>query len=516
MYQALYRKYRPKSFSDVVGQSAITKTLQNAVSTGKISHAYLFTGTRGTGKTTCAKILAAAVNCEHSVNGNPCFECESCKTVLSGCTDIVEMDAASNNGVNDVRELREQIAFLPTALKYRVYIIDEVHMLSGPAFNALLKTLEEPPSHVIFVLATTEVHKLPATILSRCQRYDFKRIDSAVIKERLLKVSKEEGFVLEDTAADLIAALAEGGMRDGLSILDQCSGCSDTVTEQVVTEICGIADFTKQNDFVAAVANAKADAALKVIDLVYASSIDLKRFCDDLLMYFRNMLVVKTVKDNRPLIVTTTEQYETVVKMAENFKIHQIMAAIDTIYATKDAMRDSNKRAEMELCAIRLCSHFKGVTLEELNDRLSALEGGAVAVKKPIKTEAPKSAEPKIQAEPIEEIPLPTDNDIPKTEDQNGLVVVTKWPEILEEVKKNNKLFFGALYGSKAYIKDGRVLIDAKNEQFRTMINGNPQLKEMLKDSIKTVLGQAYNIGPYVPPKKEEIDPLIAFTNSLN
>ena len=521
MYQALYRKYRPKSFSDVVGQTAITTTLQNAVSSGKITHAYLFTGTRGTGKTTCAKILAAAVNCEHSVNGNPCFECESCKTILSGCTDIVEMDAASNNGVNDVRELREQIAFLPTALKYRVYIIDEVHMLSGPAFNALLKTLEEPPSHVIFILATTEVHKLPATILSRCQRYDFKRIDSKVIKERLLKVAKEEGFNLEETAADLIASLAEGGMRDGLSILDQCSGCSSEVTEKVVTEICGIADFSKQNSFVNAVLNAKADEALKVIDLVYAASIDLKRFCDDLLMFFRNMLVVKTVKENRSLIVTTTEQYEVIVKMAEKFKMHQIMAAIDTIYATKEAMKDSNKRAEMELCAIRLCSHLKGVTLEELNDRLEALENGSVEIKAASKVkETPKievkeemSAE--VFEEVAEEIPLPNDSDALPSENENGPIPVAKWPEVLEEIKKTNPLLFGGLYGSKAYIDGGRVLIDSKLEQFRSMINEDPSLKDLVKASIKKVLGKAYNIGPYKAPQKEEIDPLIAFTNSL-
>lgn len=521
MYQALYRKYRPTSFSDVVGQTAVTETLKNAVSSGKISHAYLFTGTRGTGKTTCAKILAAAVNCEHTVNGNPCFECESCKTVLKGATDIVEMDAASNNGVNDVRELREQISFLPTALKYRVYIIDEVHMLSDAAFNALLKTLEEPPSHVIFILATTEVHKLPATILSRCQRYDFKRIDSAVIKERLLKVAGEEGFVLEETAADLIASLADGGMRDGLSILDQCSGCADTVTEKVVTEICGIADFTKQNDFVKAVLQAKADEALKVIDLVYASSVDLKRFCDDLLNYFRNMLVIKTVKDNRSLIVTTTEQYETTVKMAEKFKLHQIMAAIDTIYATKDAMRDSNKRAEMELCAIRLCSHLTGVTLEELNERLSAIESGAVAVKT---AEQPKTEEKVTEQAPTtknelvteeEEIPLPDDCDAIIEETVNGVTPVTKWPEILDEIKKRNPLLFGGLYGSKAYIDGGRVLIDSKLESFRTMINEDPSLKDLVKASISKVLGKAYNIGPYKQPQKEEIDPLIAFTNSL-
>ena len=250
MYQALYRKYRPTSFSDCLGQTPVTETLKNAVKSRHFSHAYLFCGTRGTGKTTCAKILAAAVNCEHPVNGSPCMECDACKAILSGCTDIVEMDAASNNGVNDIRLLKEQISFLPTFLKYRVYIIDEVHMLSDSAFNALLKTLEEPPEHIIFILATTEAHKIPATILSRCQRYDFKRIDTDIIKGRVLEVSEKENIKITDEAANLIALLADGGMRDALSLLDQCAGCSDNITEKAVVEICGLADNALKNKFI--------------------------------------------------------------------------------------------------------------------------------------------------------------------------------------------------------------------------------------------------------------------------
>ena len=240
MYQALYRKYRPRSFSEVVGQDHITDTLQNELKSGRISHAYLFTGSRGTGKTTCAKILAKAVNCLSLQEGDPCNTCENCTGIDDGSVlDILEIDAASNNGVENIRELRENAVFTPAKGKYRVYIIDEVHMLSTGAFNALLKTLEEPPSHVVFILATTEVHKLPATILSRCQRFDFKRIEPEVIAGRLAFVAKEEGLDLTGDAALLIASMADGGMRDALSILDLCAGQEGTIDEKMVEKVSG-------------------------------------------------------------------------------------------------------------------------------------------------------------------------------------------------------------------------------------------------------------------------------------
>ena len=242
MYQVLYRKYRPKVFSDVYGQDHVTSTLKNEIKNGRISHAYLFTGSRGTGKTTCAKILAKAVNCEHNIDGEPCNECEVCKGLDNGSIyDVVEIDAASNNGVDNIRELRDDTNYAPTRGKYRVYIIDEVHMLSTGAFNALLKTLEEPPAHVIFILATTEVHKLPATILSRCQRFDFKRIQPETMAKRLNQVAEAEGITLESDAALLIARIADGALRDGLSILDQCAGRGKTVDTRLVSEVAGLA-----------------------------------------------------------------------------------------------------------------------------------------------------------------------------------------------------------------------------------------------------------------------------------
>ena len=241
-YQALYRKYRPQTFSDVIGQEHITETLKNELSAGKTVHAYLFTGTRGTGKTSCAKILAKAVNCLDPKDGDPCLECQACRMAASGeNTDIVEIDAASNNGVDNIRELREKVNFTPSVSKYRVYIIDEVHMLSTDAFNALLKTLEEPPAHVIFILATTEVHMLPATILSRCQRFDFRRIDPDSICDRIQYIAEKEGFTVTPDAARLIAAAADGGMRDALSILDLCISNGSTVDEKTVENVCGMA-----------------------------------------------------------------------------------------------------------------------------------------------------------------------------------------------------------------------------------------------------------------------------------
>lgn len=242
MYQVLYRKYRPKVFADVYGQDHVTSTLKNEIKNGRVSHAYLFTGSRGTGKTTCAKILAKAVNCENSVDGEPCNECEVCKGLDNGSIyDVVEIDAASNNGVDNIRDLREDANYTPSRGKYRVYIIDEVHMLSQGAFNALLKTLEEPPAHVIFILATTEVHKLPATILSRCQRFDFRRIQSETMAIRLKQVSDFEGISLDDDAAVLIARIADGALRDGLSILDQCAGRSKSISSSLVSEVAGLA-----------------------------------------------------------------------------------------------------------------------------------------------------------------------------------------------------------------------------------------------------------------------------------
>ncbi|MBR2100593.1 MAG: DNA polymerase III subunit gamma/tau, partial [Eubacterium sp.] len=300
MYQVLYRKYRPRIFADVYGQEHVTSTLQNEIQQGRISHAYLFTGSRGTGKTTCAKILAKAVNCENAQNGEPCNECEVCKGLDNGSIyDVVEIDAASNNGVDNIRDLREEANYTPTRGKYRVYIIDEVHMLSTGAFNALLKTLEEPPAHVIFILATTEVHKLPATILSRCQRFDFKRIQPETMAKRLHQVAELEGIELENDAAILIARIADGALRDGLSILDQCASRSKKVTSELVSIVAGLAGKEALFKLSECISAKQINEAINIIADLYQYSFDMERLCVEMINHFRNYLIVKTVNKSR-------------------------------------------------------------------------------------------------------------------------------------------------------------------------------------------------------------------------
>ncbi|MBE6786742.1 MAG: DNA polymerase III subunit gamma/tau, partial [Ruminococcaceae bacterium] len=384
-YQALYRKYRPKTFEDVYGQEHITETLKNELANNTTVHAYLFTGTRGTGKTTCAKILANAVNCTNLHNGNPCLKCDSCNSFLSGeNTDIVEIDAASNNSVEDIRELRERINFAPTSSKYRVYIIDEVHMLSISAFNALLKTLEEPPAHVIFILATTEVHKLPATILSRCQRFDFRRIDSQKICERLHFIAKQEDLTLTEEAATLIASAADGGMRDALSILDLCASGSRNIDEATVESVCAmagtdylleLADFIKQKD---------TENALLMLDRLHNSSVDMLRLLSELISHYRDLMIIKTVKQGKRPIVCSSKRLELLEKQAKDYDIKDIIFTLGCLQNSTSLMQNGNRRCEMEMAVIKLCNPQISVDIEALERRISALENGVGPVTKVI------------------------------------------------------------------------------------------------------------------------------------
>ena len=298
MHQALYRKWRPQIFDDVYGQEHITSVLRYEAEHNAFSHAYLFCGSRGTGKTTCAKILAKVVNCEHPVNGSPCCTCDACRAIDSGAaTDVLEMDAASNNGVENIRDIRDEVVYLPNALRYRVYIIDEVHMLSISAFNALLKTLEEPPEHVIFILATTELQKLPATIISRCQRFDFRRISTDALMRRLRYIADAEGIELEDEAARMVAKLAQGGMRDAISLLELCAGVRKSVTVKSVEESVGLTGREALLETVDAVADQNYEILFERIAQVVQSSKDVAVFWQDLLSVWRDMLVIKTAKN---------------------------------------------------------------------------------------------------------------------------------------------------------------------------------------------------------------------------
>ncbi len=365
MYQVLYRKWRPGNFSDVVGQRAIIATLKNEIATGKISHAYLFTGSRGTGKTTCAKIFAKAVNCKHPKDGEPCNECEICRGIDDGTVlDVEEIDAASNNGVDNIREIRDEVNFTPVQAKYRVYIIDEVHMLSAGAFNALLKTLEEPPAHVIFILATTEVHKLPATILSRCQRFDFGRISSEDIAGRLKTVAKSEGIELDDEAALLIAGLADGGMRDALSLLDRCN-TGEALTAERAGEILGLASKENLFGISSALRDRNLALCLEIIKRMNDSCSDISRVADQLVNHFRNIMIAKAVKDPGELIVCQREELVRYMNAGEGFSMGEILEILDVFRQTAEKMKKAaSKRVELEMAFVSLCinEQSKGVS----------------------------------------------------------------------------------------------------------------------------------------------------------
>ena len=374
LYQALYRKWRPQTFADVIGQQHITDTLRAQLQSGRLSHAYLFTGTRGTGKTTCAKILARAVNCEHPVNGDPCNECVACRGILDGSVlDVTEIDAASNNGVDNIRDLRDETRYTPAQVKKRVFIIDEVHMLSIGAFNALLKTLEEPPEHVLFILATTELHKVPATILSRCQRFDFRRIGAEDIARRLLDVAAGEGIQLTEGAARLIARLADGAMRDALSMLDRAAAAG-AVDEQTVTTALGVLG---QDDGVRLAEALKAGdlaAAVGLLDEYYNAGRDLASVYDQMLGLIRDALLVKTSKTDVSGLISPAYSVKTLQKLCDGLASSTLIAWSRVIGDALDRMRSAaNRRVEAELCAVRLCS-LGAENYDTLGGRVEALE----------------------------------------------------------------------------------------------------------------------------------------------
>lgn len=532
-YQALYRKYRPQTFSEVVGQEHITETLKNELAAGKTVHAYLFTGTRGTGKTSCAKILAKAVNCLNPKDGDPCLSCESCLSVSKGeNTDIVEIDAASNNSVDSIRELRDQVSFAPSSSKYRVYIIDEVHMLTVSAFNALLKTLEEPPAHVVFILATTEVHKLPATILSRCQRFDFRRIEADRICERIQYIADKEGLTVTDGAASLIAAAADGGMRDALSILDLCASGSKNIDEETVESVCGMAGgdyLIKLADYIK---SRNAEGALMLIDRLYGNSVDMQRLLAELTSHYRDLMIIKTVKgDNKP-IVCSSAKLKALEEQAADYDIKDIMRTLSALQAANAGMQSGNRRCEMEMTVIRLCTPSLSYDLASLERRIAALENGTVRVAavSPVPTKAapapekPTSPPQNEDANPDDgEIPLPEypadepQISAPKSSDDGGITPVDNWDEVLRILKTSCPLIAGVLKGSAAYIKGQYLLIDAPNGQFRSLINsGNGLYKDSIRKAAQTVLGVTYKLGPYTAavPKAEE-DPLAALADRL-
>lgn len=527
MYQVLYRKYRPKVFSDVYGQDHITSTLKNEIKNGRISHAYLFTGSRGTGKTTCAKILAKAVNCEHSIDGEPCNECEVCKGLDNGSIlDVVEIDAASNNGVDNIRELRDDTNYAPGRCKYRVYIIDEVHMLSPGAFNALLKTLEEPPAHVIFILATTEVHKLPATILSRCQRFDFKRIQSETMAVRLNEVAKAENIDLQSDAATLIARISDGALRDGLSILDQCAGRNKTVTCELVSDVAGLAGKEALFKLSACISSKDSNTAMTVISDLYQNSYDMQRLCIEMINHFRQFLVAKTVRKSRELIICTDDEYNMIVEASKSFSVEKIIYALDMFQNALVTIKGgAAARIETEMAFVKLCEPKLDDSTSALLDRISKLEmlvkNGVNAQPspvadiakpnpvipenkieekpQPVATEKPAVAEENISSAPQEEPVInstPAEPQAQNAQTANEDIEFAQWDEFMDVLHTENIPLFGVLSGSKGYIRNDFFLIDSSNPTVVDFIKNSSSAKS-IKKALYQVTGIKYKLGIY-------------------
>lgn len=404
MYQALYRKYRPQTFEEVVGQKSVTQTLKAQLISGKLSHAYLFTGSRGTGKTSCAKILAKAVNCLEPVDGEPCNHCAACRSIDSGaCMDVLEIDAASNNGVDHVRALRDDAVYSPAEVKKRVYIIDEVHMLSISAFNALLKIIEEPPAHLLFILATTELHKVPATILSRCQRFSFRRLLPEDIASRLNYVAYQEGIDLTPEAANLLARLADGALRDGMSLLDQCAtAATGTLTAEKVYDCLGLVGARKAAELTELIADRNAKEVLALFAEQYAGGKDVAALLDELTSLCRDLLILKTAPKSAPGMLTGICSDGELRALLPRFSAGELLRMTSLLQdACAGFQRSANRRIDAELCLMRLCEPSLDLDAEAMNARLSRLEQALAEGVRPAKT--PAAAAPKKQPEKTEE-----------------------------------------------------------------------------------------------------------------
>ena len=571
MHKALYRKWRPQVFSDVSGQSHITETLMHEVEVGRLSHAYLFTGSRGTGKTTCAKILSKAVNCLNPQNGNPCNECEVCRGIDEGSIlDVTEIDAASNNGVDNIRDLREEANFTPAVAKYRVYIIDEVHMLSTGAFNALLKTLEEPPSHVLFILATTEVHMLPATILSRCQRFDFRRIPPEDIAKRLLLVAEKENLNLAEDAAMLIARIADGALRDALSILDQCASFSEEITLGIVSKAAGLLGRDYLFEISDAIKNQDSSGVLSIIDRLHASSCDMERLINELVNHFRNVMIAKTTKNPEEFIVCTPDELNRYKDYSSSITYGTILYIMETLTTESAQLKYSaHQRAKVETMLIRLCSPKLSTEISALVSRIDELQaqimmlkagsvsaipttpqpqitepikespviGEATPIAEPVVVSSPEPLqdettqytrvdEPSLPPEPPISAPVMKEPVIPKAPVDMTLVTesdkaqpFTAWANCLEQLSKISKPLYPMLQGSEAYRAGNTVFIKAKNTAFPALFKVKMNF-DAISDAIVRATGEKLRPAIYTdgesPVANEGAEPIDVLISKLN
>ena len=521
MYQALYRKYRPQTFDDVVGQLAVTQTLKNQLQTGKLSHAYLFTGSRGTGKTSSAKILAKAVNCLNPQDGNPCNMCEACRSIDSGsCMDVLEIDAASNNGVDNVRDLRDDAIYTPSQVKMRVYIIDEVHMLSISAFNALLKIIEEPPEHLLFILATTELHKVPSTILSRCQRFSFRRIDQEDIAARLQYVAYQENIELDDSAARVLARLADGGMRDGLSLLDQCASATNgELSAEQVYACLGIAGIQECGKLMAHIAAHDTAKALALLNRFYAEGKDMAALLDELACLTRDLMILKTAPREGIGMLSGVATESEVKSLADSFSTGELTRMLNLIQQTAAGFtRSTSRRMDAELCVINLCQPELALDSEALNSRLTRIEekirSGNLHV---------NVAQQPIHEE--EELPPPHDDvDAPADRQVEAVAVdeapVGLWIDIAQQVRKELKPPLSGFFATtpnapvQGVLRDGQFVLLCTGKFNLDMIN-KPEVIELVSRKVSAALGKSIRVVAVdktaKATKSEQMERLLSF-----
>mgnify|MGYP000000540414 FL=1 len=500
MYQALYRKYRPQTFDDVVGQQGVTQTLKNQIVSGRLSHAYLFTGTRGTGKTSCAKILAKAVNCENPIDGNPCNCCPACRSIDSGaCMDVLEIDAASNNGVDNVRALRDDAIYTPSEVKMRVYIIDEVHMLSISAFNALLKIIEEPPEHLLFILATTELHKVPATILSRCQRFSFRRLLPEDIVDRLNYIAYQEHIELEADGAAFLARLADGGMRDAVSLLDQCaSAVNGAVTTEEICRVLGFTAARKTAELMQAVGEHNAPAALTVFSEQYAEGKDLAAMLDELCAVARDLLILRTAPKGGVNLISGICTQQELKALLPLFSAGELLRVTSILRDAAAGFNTSaNRRIDAELALLRLCEPEAKLDAQSLSARISRLEdrlaGGFVPAAAPAPApirEEPQQAE---QTPPRKETPPEPQEPVPqpkRDETPDGF-----WQKLVERLHQTLKRSVGCLFTTgedspvRGQVSGDRLLLDCRTPLAKQLV-GVPETLQMIGESASALLGR--------------------------
>ena len=535
-YQALYRKYRPQTFDDVVGQQAVTQTLKTQLVSGHMSHAYLFTGSRGTGKTSCAKILSKAVNCLNPHNGNPCNVCEACKAIDAGtCMDVLEIDAASNNGVDNVRDLRDDAVYAPSQVKMRVYIIDEVHMLSISAFNALLKIIEEPPEHLLFILATTELHKVPATILSRCQRFSFRRIGQEDIAARLQYVSYQENIDLDDSAARILARLADGGMRDGLSLLDQVASATvGELTAQRVYECLGIAGEQTCGKMLAYAADRDTRGALNLFNRLYADGKDVAAFIDELTSLCRDLMILKTAPEAGITMLSGVAEDGEAKALANRFSAGELVRMMGLLQQTAAGFtRSASRRMDAELCLMNLCDPGLQMDAQSLNARISKLE-------EQLRTGNFVAAAPQTAAKPVEEeeeLPpppgdeeAPPDPEAPAVQDKPAEPAkddtpIGFWAELCAQMRPElTRPMAGFFYAAerspvKGRVRGDRVGLICADTTVAKLID-NPQVREVAQRKASAILGRPVQIvivdRSAKPEKSREMEQLIAFGKAHN